>query len=403
MAAPQESAPRPDAAPRRADRRPELDAIRLVVVYGLVCFHAALVFDTRDDYYVKNATTTEATTWLAGLCVVWAMPALFLIAGLGSWHSIRRRGPGGFVRERLLRLGVPLLVASLTILPLPPWLRLKAADPGYTESYPRFLLRYFDVHLSLSDLPFLVQGEYFESGHLWFVVLLLAFSALLAALAAWLPSGRVARIRDAAAGATARRGVVLLPALPLAVIGALLGMEEAFAGWSRWAYLLFFLYGFALAADDRFRAAMRRDAVPAAVAGVVLFAAAGYALDVAGDDPFTDMTVPAAVARVLFALAGWCWLVAILGLLDRRRTAPVGVRDERHRPVYDYLSVAALPMYVLHQPIVVAAAYLVVRWQLPAPVKYLAIVGASFVAMFAVYELVVRRTRLTRRLFGIRG
>ncbi|MEV4510252.1 acyltransferase [Dactylosporangium sp. NPDC049525] len=407
MAAPQESAPIPETGTRQVSRRPELDAIRLVVVFGLVFFHAALVFDTRDDYYVKNATTTEATTWIAGLCVVWAMPALFLIAGLGSWHSIRRRGAGGFVRERLLRLGVPLVFATLTILPLPPWLRLKAADPGYDESYPRFLLRFFDVHLSLSDFPFVVRGEFFESGHLWFVVLLLAFSLLLAPLTAWLPAGRASRIRDAVAGATARRGVVLLPALPLAVVGAALGMEESFAGWSRWAYLLFFLYGFGLAADDRFRAAMRRDAVPAAVAGVALFAGAGVALDTAGGDPFVDMTAHAAVARVLFALAGWCWLVAILGLLDRPAPAPAPAgpapdgRRTRRRQVYAYLGTAALPLYVLHQPIVVATAYVVVQWQVPAPVKYLTIVASSFAIMFAVYELGVRRTRPTRLLFGI--
>ena len=54
------------------------------VVLGLAFFHAALVFDANDDFYVKNSETTEVTTWLAGLAVVWAMSALFLIAGLGS-------------------------------------------------------------------------------------------------------------------------------------------------------------------------------------------------------------------------------------------------------------------------------------------------------------------------------
>jgi len=36
---------------RKAERgrRPELDAMRLVVVMGLVFFHAALIFDTGDD------------------------------------------------------------------------------------------------------------------------------------------------------------------------------------------------------------------------------------------------------------------------------------------------------------------------------------------------------------------
>ncbi|MGW7364999.1 acyltransferase family protein [Streptomyces sp. NPDC054841] len=139
--------------PRRPGRRPELDAIRTLVVVGLVFFHSALVFDTRDDYYVKNADTTEATTIVAGLAVVWAMPMLFLIAGLGSWHSLRRRGPAGFTRERLLRLGVPLVPATLTIIPIPQWLRERAADPEYEESYWRFLSRFFDVHLDLADSP----------------------------------------------------------------------------------------------------------------------------------------------------------------------------------------------------------------------------------------------------------
>jgi glucan biosynthesis protein C len=395
------------AAREVARRRPELDAIRLAVVLGLVFFHAALVFDARDDFYVKNPQTTDVITWLSGLGVVWAMPALFLIAGLGSWHSIRRRGAAGFVRERLLRLGVPLVFATLTIIPVPQWLRLKAADPAYDESYPQFLLRFFDVHPSLRDFPFLLQGDFFETGHLWFVVLLLAFSLLLALPAAWLPGGRVARIREACADAVARRGILLvLPAIPVAVIGAVLGMEESFAGWSRWAYLLFFLYGFVLAADDRFRDAMRRDAKVAAIAGVVLFGGAGAALSTAGGDPFTDMTVHAVVARVLFGLAGWCWLVAILGLLDRPSREPPRTASPtpsgRNGRVYAYLGAAALPLYILHQPIVVAVAYFVVRWRVPIPLGYLAIVVSSFAIMFAVYDLAVRRTRLTRTLFGMR-
>ena len=40
-------------------RRSELDAIRALVVVGLVFFHAALVFDSRDDFYVKNPETTD--------------------------------------------------------------------------------------------------------------------------------------------------------------------------------------------------------------------------------------------------------------------------------------------------------------------------------------------------------
>ncbi|MFF4258382.1 acyltransferase [Streptomyces sp. NPDC001663] len=373
-------------------RRFELDALRALVVLGLVFFHSALVFDPDDDFYVKNADTTPAVTVLAGFGVVWAMPMLFLVAGLGARHSIRRRGPRGFARERLLRLGVPLVLATVLLCPVPQWLRLRAADPGYHESYWHFWPRFLTVHLDLGDFPFVLDGKYFETGHLWFVVLLLAFCLLLAPVA-----GPVAAGAERTARAVERRpALLLLPALPLAAINALLGMEEGFAGWNRWAYLLFFVFGYALADDARVRAALRSLVVPVGVAGLLLFAATAPGF-MAEDDPFTAWTPLAVGSRVLFSVAGWCWVAAILGLLDRwerTRLAP--------GPLLGYLAVAALPLYVLHQPVVVAFAYGVVGWSAPIPVKYAAIVAGSLLVILVVYEYGVRRTRVTRFLFGMR-
>ncbi|MGW4026461.1 acyltransferase family protein, partial [Streptomyces sp. NPDC005009] len=173
----------------QAGRRGELDVLRALVVLGLVFFHTALVFSPDDDFYVKNARTTDAVTVLAGFGVVWAMPMLFLVAGLGARHSIRRRGPAGFARERLLRLGVPLVFATAVLCPLPQWLRLRAADPGYDEPYGRFWARFLSVRPDLADFPFLLEGDHFETGHLWFVVLLLVFCLLLAPAAARLAAG----------------------------------------------------------------------------------------------------------------------------------------------------------------------------------------------------------------------
>ena len=377
-------------------RRGELDALRALVVLGLVFFHTALVFSPDDDFYVKNARTTDAVTVLAGFGVVWAMPMLFLVAGLGARHSIRRRGPRGFARERLLRLGVPLVFGTVVLCPLPQWLRLRAADPGYDEPYVRFWARFLRVRPDPVDFPFVLEGDHFETGHLWFVVLLLAFCLLLAPVAA-----RVAAGARRAAPALRRRPVLLLlPALPLAAVNALLGMEEEYAGWNRWAYLLFFAYGFALADDARVRELMRRAAVPVGVLGVMLFAGSAPGF-VAGDDPFTAWSPLALVTRALFGAAGWCWVVAVLGLLDRPRRP----RDHgRGRGAAGaYLARAALPLYVLHQPVVVAFAYGVVGWDAPMAVKYAVIVAASLAVILVVYEYGVRRTAVTRFLFGMRA
>ncbi|MGK5693963.1 acyltransferase family protein [Streptomyces sp. URMC 128] len=398
-------------------RRQELDVLRMVVVIGLVFFHSALVFATEGDFYVRNAETTEAITVIAGFGVVWAMPLLFLISGLGARYSLRRRGAGTFAKERLLRLGVPLLVGTLLLNPLPQWLRLRSSDPAYDESYAGFLPRFFDVHVEFDEAPFFVQGEHFETGHLWFVVLLLTFSLMLAPLHRFLPHGPFRRLADRVAAVTLRRrGVVLLPALAFAAICAFAGMEEDYAGWHRWSYLLFFAAGFALATDSRFRTVMRRDARSAACLGAFLFAAAAPGFTTA-EDPFTETTPLALVSRALFGAAGWCLVAAIPGLLDRPRRQPpqeplaataataraaVASPTTRQR-VYGYLAAAVLPLYVLHQPIVVAVAYFVVGRPAPIAVEYVVLVTVSLALTLAAYELLVRRTRVTRFLFGMRG
>jgi len=371
-----------DAPAALTPRRPELDALRLAVVLGLVLFHSALVFDASDpDFYVKNETTTEVTTVLAGLAVVWAMPALFAVSGWAARRSLDRRAPAGFVRERLLRLGVPLLVATVLLLPFPVWVRERTRE-GADVSYPELYRQFFDVRLDLAEAPFVVQGDRFESGHLWFVVLLLAWSLLLALAAAVL--ARVAPRLVAPGGldrvgrAAVRRGLVLLPAVGTTAL-CVPGLEQEYAGWPRWGYLAFFAVGLAafLAADD------------------------------AGVDAFTAAD-PAAVAfRGLFGAAGWLFVVAILGGLDRwalrRAAARAGEPAGRSARVYAYLLAAGMPLYVLHQPVVVGVAALVVPWRAPVVVELAAVVLASAAVLLAVHDLGVRRWRVTRWAFGMRA
>ncbi|NGN63490.1 acyltransferase family protein [Streptomyces sp. A7024] len=390
------------------ERRPELDAVRMLVVLGLIFFHSALVYASDDDYYVKSPETTGAIMIVAGFAVVWAMPALFFISGFGSWISLRRRGAGGFVKERLLRLGVPLVFATVVLNPLPQWLRERSYDARYHESYAAFLRRFYDVHLDLSELPFLVQGEHFETGHLWFVVLLVAFSLLLAPLYRWLPHAPVRRVSDRVVPAALRwRGLVLLPALAFAVILAFARMEENYAGWHRWTYLMFFAAGCWLTADDRWWTVLRRDAALAGWLGAGFFLACAPGVAMA-DEPFTDMSALAISARALFGAAGWCLVLALVGLLDRRRQRRRAAGSLAQTPpkpgrLYGYLAPAVLPIYILHQPVVVAVAYFLIATPLPLPLEYAALVAIAFALTLAVYELLVRRLPPLRFLFGMRG
>ncbi|WP_328532184.1 acyltransferase [Nocardioides sp. NBC_00368] len=383
----------------RPERRSEMDALRALVVVGLVFFHSALVFDSETDFYV-HSDTTAPLAMAAGPVVVWAMPLLFVIAGFGAAQSLRRRGGGGFVLERLRRLGVPLVFSVFALLPFPQWLRWRA--DGHDESYVEYLPIFFDVHLSLGRLPFLVRGEQFESGHLWFVVLLLAFSLVVAVPVALLPGAWRARALSVGARTVERRPwTILLAGLPLALVCAVWGLEVDYGGWHRLAYLLFFSFGLLIAADERLLDAMQRVGRIALVAAVLLFCAGapGFFLT---DEPFVESSPLAMVGRAFYGAVGWCAVVAILGLLDRPRASSREGGSSLRARLAGYLGPAILPIYILHQPVVVGVAYVVIGWPLPALLQYVVIVAVSLLLTVGLYDLLVRRTPVTRFLFGMR-
>ena len=114
----------------------------------------------------------------------------------------------------------------------------------------------------------------------------------------------------------------------------------------------------------------------------------------------------------LQGLAGWMWVVAIMGFggawaarhrpgvgTARSVAAPGGSRLRR---AARYGNEAVLPFYVLHEPVIVAIAWLIVRWHAPSPAQYVALVVLSFAVTLGLYEALVRRFRLTRVLFGLK-
>jgi glucan biosynthesis protein C len=117
-----------------ATRRGELDLLRALVVVGLVFFHTAVIFGA-GEFPVKARSMNRAATVVLAFGAVWGMPLLFLISGMGAWYSLRSRSPAAFARERLRRLGVPLLVGLLTLIPLQVYLGLRhAATPAPTPT-----------------------------------------------------------------------------------------------------------------------------------------------------------------------------------------------------------------------------------------------------------------------------
>lgn len=121
-----------------------IDNLRVALTVLVVAHHVALPFGNLGIWPNWQEPSDALAALPLDLFVLlnqsYFMGFFFLLSGLFLPRSADRRGPGGLARERLRRLGIPLLVALLTVRPLyalPEYLDQPAAVRG---PYWRFFL-----------------------------------------------------------------------------------------------------------------------------------------------------------------------------------------------------------------------------------------------------------------------
>ncbi len=95
------------------------------------------------------------------------MSLLFFLSGLFVWSSLTRKGISVFMRDRLIRLGLPFIFAVLIIAPL--------------AYYPAYAIRTSDPSIAGFWQQWFALGEW-PSGPAWFIWLLLFFDCVVAAI-----------------------------------------------------------------------------------------------------------------------------------------------------------------------------------------------------------------------------
>jgi glucan biosynthesis protein C len=360
-------------------RRYDLDWLRMAAVLMLVPYHSSRIFDVWEGFYVKNAQTSVAMTVIRAFLDPWGMPLLFVIAGAATWLSLRRRTGPQYLRERILRLPVPLLFGLVMI--VPPQAYVAWLGGGHTGSYWEFFRQYWVI--SAEDLTGFTGG--FTFGHLWFILFLFVFSLVALPLFLYLKGPSGGRAVGWLAGLCLRRGVLFLWVTPLWFSEAL----PSLGGVNPFAYFLLFVAGFVLFADPRFQVALGRSWRTALGLGTITMGAI-IGVRFSGLQ-FVEYSWQSALYDLLRHFTTWAWVIGVLGLGRRYLNRTNGSLP--------YLTAAAYPFYVLHQTVIVLIGFFVVRWSIGIFPKFLVVAIAATGVTLGLYEL-VRRWKVTRFLFG---
>ncbi len=165
----------PATRPGRAQRRPRdawADNLKVVLVVGVIIAHTIMAWTGVGNWVFTEDPVREPLLSLLILVSVigalFGMPLFFLIAGLFTVSSFERKGLRGFLLDRLIRLGVPLLFFIVFLAPF-----VEYADPenaGWQGGFADFTWQV--VWWAWPDPP--------AWGPTWFLAVLLLFSAVYA-------------------------------------------------------------------------------------------------------------------------------------------------------------------------------------------------------------------------------
>lgn len=377
-----------------------LDALRGAMMMLGVVLHSAMFYIASPPPEMPIVGDRNNSLLFDGIVAFihsFRMPAFFVLAGFFAALLVEKRGLWGTYKNRLARVAAPLAVGLFTVLPAALWFMLLFAfavrfgtyDLVPTLEQKRIFLR----EAVARGMP--VDGLFL--GHLWFLYYLCYFYLLIPVWRLIVVSSR-----------TVEPGLKKFLASPAAF--AVFGVYTALTLWPfaggqlhdvlRLASikpdpraLVYYGSFFALG----YFAHTYRDVVQTLTAHVwrwgllalMLFPIAQYASHL---ELYSQGSHLAAVLAQAFCT--WALVYFFVGLTLRY--------FDRPSPWVLYTSQSAYWVFLVHMPVIAIVAWWLVRYDLPAVLKFVLVTGIATFVCFSTYHYAVQRTWIGRFLNGKR-
>jgi Acyltransferase family len=389
-----------------------LSNLRAVVIIIVLAFHsvlpylaslpaAAYAFDSAPYQWLAFPIVDKARWFGFDLFCAWQdlglMTLMFFLSGLFVPSSLARKRNWKFLSDRLLRIGVPFVLAVIFLAPL--------------AYYPAYLSTAVDPSLSAywqhwRSLPF------WPSGPQWFLWQVLALDILAAAMHGVVPgwSERLVRLVALADGNPVRFFVILVTISALAYVPLALAYSPfpwmnigpiSFQLSRPLHYLVYFFAGFAVGAYGLDRGLLAGDSVlaqrwagwvAAAFIGFLLWAAPTAVTISDWSNAPLVLKLATGMGFVAACAAGCLCLLAICLRFAHGR-----------RRVFDSLSANAYRMYLVHYVFAVWLQYMLLDTALFAIGKAAIVFGGTLSMSWAIAATLGGVSTASRRNAAIRG
>ncbi len=345
-----------------------LDNLKVLIAILVVFHHAAQPYGPGGGWWIASEPGGIIDFVILGIFMAvnasFFMGLFFMISAYFVPASLERKGAAKFMKDRLVKLGVPILIFSIGVFPV---------------------------------MGYLLNGEpSITLGHLWFLAMLLIFSAIYVAY--WLVKKPSLKAKRAFPGNVAILAFIMAMALISFVVGIWspennwvpLGLFEPF---HLTQYAMLFAAGLIAYREGWI------DAIPKATAklwsrvailtGIMLIFVGGLT----NSAEFSGgLTLASLLGTIWEAFMCVSMCIALLALFKNRFNS--------QGPLAKALANNSFTVYLIHIPIIVFLQYLLIGVAIDPLIKF-AIVGTIGVLLaFAISHYVIRRLPYAMYILG---
>ncbi len=373
-----------------------LDALRATMMLLGIVLHTVVSYVPIEIGPAWPFQDTDQTIWALvalGLIHAFRMQVFFVLAGFFTSLMIERRGVAGLVRNRLGRLGIPLVVGTVLLWPL--------VVAAFVFAGGALQGSISDGIVAVSQVPAIVFLIPQSFSHLWFIYYLLYYYAAYLAIRAVLNRLPQATRNSLSAffGALASRPVLRVAVLTLASTltllpaGGRLDPPHSFLPEiiGLVSYFVYFAFGALLYRHRHIIGRFVRLAWTQVIIACIVFLGFHYVLQPTLEIDDNTLSIARSIVN---AISSWLFSFGLIGLFIRYLDHP----SARFRYVVD----ASYWIYLVHLPIVVFFSGLFAVTSLPVWPKILATMACTTLVGFVSYDVLVRSSFIGRTLNGRR-
>jgi fucose 4-O-acetylase-like acetyltransferase len=353
-----------------------LDRIRVILTALVILHHTAITYGAPGGWYYADPRHPGPVSGVLLVLFVsvnqaYFMGFFFLLAGYFTPASYDRKGGAMFLRDRLIRLGIPLAVYTLLIHPLTVAVALARSKPFFGEYL------------------YLITHRYWGAGPLWFVLSLLLFSLAYLVWRQWrkpaarqpgspLPSAKLWFLSAVGVGTGA---LIIRHWYPVGRewFGLQLGYFSS--------YIFLFALGVSAWRHEWFDRLTWKSARPwiivsaAQIPGLVIATALAQKQGVSVNSFSGGLSLQSIEYAYWEPFVAWGIIAAYLLWFRGRGNGPSAA--------WEFLARRAYAAYIIHPPVLVGVAVALVTWQAPALAKFAVTGSLACLGTFAAASVLV--------------